>query len=616
MDISEKIKHFHRRNIISRSLRLLDPQARKKVKFAAFFQTILTFFDLIGVGLLGLVGALSVTGIEGGKTGRTVTFILQLFHLNHLSFQAQVLTLALLAGLILILRTIMSVVVSRANLNFLARISIIMSDQILRRIFNFSPVLFKKYSNQELLFATNDGIERITIGILGAFVTLVSDFSIMLLMLLGILFYNFSLGVSVVTYFAFVSFGLHKLTARAGKKIGEKNSKFRILANREFIEAITSYKELFVRGRIDYALNEITYLRSKLAYSTAEQYFLPNISKYVLESSVLLGALLLSALEFLLQDARHAVGALAIILVSGARIGPALLRVQQGILVIKVNSGLSVTTFELIEYLNILEDKQRSMTNEERNRGDSDFVAEVKLINVSYSYPDSEKEALSNINIIFKSGKHHALVGPSGAGKSTLVDLILGILEPKSGEVELSYLSPKVAISCWPGSFAYVPQDINLVSGSIRKNILLGFPNDFYSEEQIWDALRIVGLDNFVSSLPLGLDTEVGENGALLSGGQRQRVGIARALVTKPKVIIFDEATSSLDGISENLIGESINTLKGEMCVITIAHRLSTVISADEVYYLEEGRLICSGSFDFVRNNVKDFDSQARLMGL
>jgi ABC-type multidrug transport system fused ATPase/permease subunit len=611
-----KIENFFRRNIVLRSLNLLDPRAKKLVKYAALFQTILSLLDLVGVGLLGLVGALSVTGIEGGKIGNTVRFFLDFFHLSNLAFQSQVLILALLAGIILISRTLMSVIVSRANLYFLARNCIKMSDQVLRKIFNFSPVLFNKYSNQELLFAANDGIERITIGILGAFVTLVSDFSIMILMLLAILSYNFSLGIAVVTYFSFVAIGLHVVTSRAGKRIGEKNSKFRILANREFIESFSTFKELFVRGRVDYALDKITNFRSQLAYSTAEQYFLPNISKYVLESSVLLGALLLSALEFVLQDARHAVGALAIILVSGARVGPALLRVQQGILVIKVNSGLSKVSFDLIEYLNKLSSERLLQDNGVQAIEDHNFIAEVRVSNLTYAYPNSPLDAISELSIVFGSGKHHALVGPSGAGKSTLVDLILGILEPRSGEVQLSGLTPKSAINKWPGIFAYVPQNINLISGSIRENILLGYPSNFFPDAQIWEALRIAGLIDYVVSLRHGLDSYVGENGAALSGGQRQRIGIARALVTNPKVIIFDEATSSLDGISENLISESIYEMKDSICVITIAHRLSTVINADEVYYLEAGKLICSGNFDFIRKNVPNFDSQARLMGL
>jgi ABC-type multidrug transport system fused ATPase/permease subunit len=209
-----------------------------------------------------------------------------------------------------------------------------------------------------------------------------------------------------------------------------------------------------------------------------------------------------------------------------------------------------------------------------------------------------------------------AIVGPSGAGKTSLIDALLGVSMPSEGVIKISGLSSSEAISKWPGAIAYVPQDINISNGTIAYNVGLGYQLSEISESEIWSALETAQLADFVRNLPLGLQTPVGDRGSKLSGGQRQRLGIARALLSNPKLLVLDEATSALDGKSELDVSDAINALKGSMSVVLIAHRLSTVRNADLVVYLDKGRLVTSGSFDEVRKRVPDFDHQAKLMGI
>jgi ABC-type multidrug transport system fused ATPase/permease subunit len=163
---------------------------------------------------------------------------------------------------------------------------------------------------------------------------------------------------------------------------------------------------------------------------------------------------------------------------------------------------------------------------------------------------------------------------------------------------------------------AYVPQDVVIVNSTIRENITMGYEFGEAPEEAIWEALRLAQLDEFVNSLPEGVNSHVGDRGTKLSGGQRQRLGIARALLTKPKLLVLDEATSSLDGETEANISQALSSLQGEVTIILIAHRLSSVRTAEKVIYLNEGKVMCEGSFEFVRNSVPNFDKQAKLMGL
>jgi ABC-type multidrug transport system fused ATPase/permease subunit len=244
------------------------------------------------------------------------------------------------------------------------------------------------------------------------------------------------------------------------------------------------------------------------------------------------------------------------------------------------------------------------------------FAANIELKNVSITYPGKNVPALDDVSLKIPAGKSVAIVGPSGAGKTTLIDILLGVLEPTKGEVFISGMSPLEAISHWPGAISYVPQDVMISKRSIRENVGLGYPKEVATDELINSAIQVSFLAKFVSSLPQGLNTLVGERGAKISGGQRQRLGIARAMFTNPQLLVLDEATSALDGETEASITKSIHNLRGSATVVMIAHRLSTVRDADIVVYMAEGKIITTGTFNEVRNAVPDFDRQARLMGL
>jgi ABC-type multidrug transport system fused ATPase/permease subunit len=255
-------------------------------------------------------------------------------------------------------------------------------------------------------------------------------------------------------------------------------------------------------------------------------------------------------------------------------------------------------------------------TSENFNVEHLGFNGNLSIENVSITYPTKSSKALNGVSLKVNSGQSFAIVGPSGAGKTTLIDVLLGVLPPDYGQILVSGMSPLEAISEWPGAMAYVPQDVIIARGTIRENVALGFPANVASDELVWKAIRDAQLEDFINTLPQGLDTEVGQRGARISGGQRQRLGIARAMFTRPKLLVLDEATSSLDGQTEADISAAIQRLHGSVTIVMIAHRLSTVLNADQVIYMSEGNILSKGTFDEVRAAVPDFDHQAELMGL
>jgi ABC-type multidrug transport system fused ATPase/permease subunit len=442
---------------------------------------------------------------------------------------------------------------------------------------------------------------------------MISDTSLLLVMVIGLMVVDPSVALSTLVMFAVVGVALYRLMHVRAIKLGQENADVSIKSTEMINEVLSAYREATVRNRRSYYAEEIGNTRLKLSNIVAEQNFMPNISKYVLEVTMIIGAVAISAVQFTVQGSRHAIASLAVFLGAGTRIAPAVLRVQQGTILVKNSIGSAGPTLELIDTL-AFEDILIPITPFSSHH--ELFTGEVTLSHVTFQYPKADRKALFDISVHIPAGSTCAVVGPSGSGKTTLVDLLLGMFEPQSGTALVSNATPLESISNFPGAIGYVPQDVTVFQGTIRENIALGYPIEDALDERINFALEVAQLREFVGQLPAGVDTEVGPRGSKLSGGQRQRLGIARAMFTKPKLLILDESTSALDAQTELAVSEAIAAIPYEITTVIIAHRLSTVRKADQIIYLQDGVMVANGNFEQVRSQVNDFDQQAKLMGL
>lgn len=570
--------------------------------------------DLLGVIAIGLLGALSVTGLQSHKPGDGVNSALHLLHISDSTFQTQTIVLGTSAVLLLVGRTVLSVFFTRRILFFLSRRGAKISSNLISRLLSQPLLIVQARTTQETLYAVTRGVELIVLQVIATLVVLVSDLSLLLVMAVGLFVVDPTTALGTFLVFSLIGYFLYRfMHVRAGA-LGVKSSELNILSNEKIVEVFGSYRESVVRNRRDYYAREIGKLRFALADSTAETAFMPYVSKYVIETTVIIGAVFIGAAQFILQDATHAVSTLSIFLAAGTRIAPAVLRVQQGSITIRSAMGQAGSTLDLIDDLGngpLIEN-----INDQVDIIHEGFNSKIQIIEASLTYPNNPTPAISNITLTISPGASIAFVGPSGAGKTTIIDVLLGVLNPDQGSILISGLAPLQAVAKWPGAISYVPQDVTIAAGTIRENVALGYPLKVATDDLVMSALKIAHLDRFISELPHGLDTQVGERGAKISGGQRQRLGIARAMFTRPHLLVLDEATSALDGETEASITQAIHALRGSTTVVMIAHRLSTVRNADVVVYLSAGKVIAIGTFDEVRRIVPDFDRQAKLMGL
>lgn len=595
-------------------LRILPKNDRNKIVVVIFVQILLGLLDLIGVTLLGLLGALSVSGVQSRGPQGWSARALNLFKIENLSFQSQAAAVALAAATILILRTVLSILFTRRILAFLSRRGAFVSSGLMKKVLNLPLTGVNRRSSQDTIYSVTTGVNNITLGVIGTFVSVVADVSLLLILSIGLLVVNPL--IAIFTFFIFLGIGfvIYKVLHEKARNLGEEQALLNVSINQKILEIIFGYREAFVRGRRGFYERVISEARFRLSHSLSESNFLPYIGKYVIETSIVLGALLISATQFLISDAIEAVSTLAIFLAAGTRIAPAVLRLQQGGLQIKSSLGGATSTLELIDQLFDVPELLDVQSQDVYNR--KDFTGEVKLNNVSYRYSGSDSLAVSNITFSISPGSSFGIIGSSGSGKTTLADLILGLLEPVEGMVSISGVSPLAASLKWPGIIAYVPQEPLIIDGTIRENITLGFDSREISDESVIEAIRQAHLTDFINQLPKGLETLVGERGSRISGGQKQRLAIARALSTNPKMLILDEATSSLDINTESEIAKSLESLSGKVTMIVIAHRLSTVKNLDHIIYMNQGKVLASGTFDFVRTQVAALDAAARLSGM
>ncbi|TFV85457.1 ABC transporter ATP-binding protein [Microbacterium sp. dk485] len=424
-------------------------------------------------------------------------------------------------------------------------------------------------------------------------------------------------GIVTLIYLGLIALFLQLQISRRSRQAGRVALRYSLRSSRLITEMIGALKEVTLRGSASDVAAVVRENRSHATRARANSQFLAQVPRYVLDVAIIGGIVLVGVLGYLADSLSGgdgmagALSAIALFGLSGFRLAPALVRFQS------VLQQLNVSAPHARAVLDEIERSTRyvaSATAADTERF-PDTPHAIELRDVSFRYTPKGTEAVQKVTLEIPFGSQVAFVGASGAGKSTMIDLLLGLVEPTAGTISVDGRPLRSVLHAWRERISFVPQDVSLFDATVAQNVALTWSDDI-DRERVRAALERAQVLGLIEARAGGIDGRIGERGLSLSGGQRQRLGIARALYNDPLVLVMDEATSALDTATEAAVGRAIAELRGAVTTITVAHRLSTIRHADRIFFMRDGRVVASGTFEELVATEPDFAVQAALAGL
>ncbi len=406
-----------------------------------------------------------------------------------------------------------------------------------------------------------------------------------------LLFVNWQMTALILLVLVILTLVITRILKPRLNVIGRKNQETQSRIAKWRLQAIYGLKDVKVLNRQDFFIRNY-YEQGKIGADIDRNYIVMNNIPRLLIETVFIAVVLLYVLFYLLSG-----GDATALLPQITAFGMAAIRIMPS--ANRINTYLTQIAYNQYSLDFVYNNLTESMKTDKAMRAERAAIAgpalhlekEIQMKDIVFAYPDADVNIFTGANMTIKKGQSVGLMGPSGAGKSTIVDILLGLLHVKSGEILCDGNNIFSNYESWLAQIGYIPQSIYLVDESIRENIAFGIDADEIDDDRIWEVMEEAQLAEFVRSLPEGLDTKIGDRGVRLSGGQRQRIGIARALYHNPEILVFDEATSALDNETEAAVMEAINSFHGRKTMIIIAHRLNTIENCDVIYEVKDEKI-------------------------
>jgi len=497
--------------------------------------------------------------------------------------------IGLLIAIYIIKNAYLLFLVYRQN-TFITRTRNTMISRVMREFLN-RP--YEDYLGADIptVFRITDSDIPQTFSLMLAMLNLSTEAVVSLLIFIVLLLQDFKLTVFIVVVFGIMTLLVMKVLKPRLNKVGARNQSIQSRIAKWRIEAIYGLKDVKVLNREDFFIRNY-YESGKIGADTARDYaVLNNMPRLLIETVFIISVL--SYVAFYISgngDIDAMMTTLTTFAVAAMRVLPSVNRINTYMTEIAYTEPCLNFVYEnLQEGMKI--DARMAAIKADAIEEQLKLEDKIELNHISFHYPGSEQMIFEDAHMMVPKGKSVGIMGASGAGKSTIVDILLGLLHANEGEICCDGINIFKNYESWLSLVGYIPQSIYLVDESIRDNIAFGIDEDRISEERIWEVLKEAQLDEFIKSLPEGLDTTIGDRGVRLSGGQRQRIGIARALYNNPEILVFDEATSALDNETEKAVMEAINSFHGKKTMVIIAHRLNTIANCDLIYKVEDGKL-------------------------
>ncbi len=587
---------------------LLTPSQRKRFYVLQILVTLVAILEIFSVAsiipFMALVADMNQLQEDG--------FIAQVYQSSGITSETQFM---FLMGLCVLTILIISSLISIFTIWKLSMFAFSIGSEIADRLYTYylrqDWLFHSEGSSAQLTKKIATETVRVTGGILVPLMHLNAKFVLALLMITSIFIYDAKVAIVGAIIFSLTYYTLTIAVKRRLESYGLATTKVMEQRFRLMNEGFGGIKDLLLLGRDYDFIKRFNKTGVFLAFSQGTGTALIQAPRYLIEL-LAFGSLILLILYLLISydgDLSVILPILTLYAVGAIKLLPAFQQIYQSISVINSNTAAFNEIREDLKNIKLAElqtlkakDKQSYLYPKKQ----------LALKNISFTYPNKDKKVLNQINISIPARSIIGIVGPSGAGKSTIIDVLLGLIKPQQGYlvVDDTVIDDHNRRS-WQNSIGFVAQNIFLSEGTIAENVAFGLPNEEINLEQVQKALNLASLEEFCETLSDGIHTKVGERGVQLSGGQRQRIGIARALYHKVEVIVFDEATSSLDGITEKQIMEAIHGLSGNNTIILIAHRLKTVQNCDQIYFIENGKIDDQGTYDELIEKNERFKNMA-----
>jgi ABC-type multidrug transport system fused ATPase/permease subunit len=579
------------RKIYKKLMLLLDGRQKKQMVGIVVLMLIGGMLEALGIAMIAPVMAV-VMDPEKVESNKYLSFIYNTLHLNSATQLAAVIMVALI--LVFVVKNIFLYFMNVVQLRFVYTNQFATSR---RMMINFMERPYEYYLGADTSIIQRNITSDVNnmYGLILSSLQLISEI-IVFICLVGILLsqdavMTISIASLLVVVLLIIKFKIKPVMVKAG----QENQDYYSGLYKWIDESVTGIKEIKIANKENYFISG--YADCGAGYVNAVQkYGLYNSTPRLLIETIAIAGMIGYMLIVMAggQNLTDLVAQLTVMAAAAARLLPSANRIN--------NYLTSIAYFEPF-LMNVSDNLQSEINDSSVNYNDGDYRKKISveklpvtktidMVDISYKYPNTDKYILENANMSIPVGKSVGIVGTSGAGKTTIVDVLLGLLKPESGKILADGVDVSEHYQGWLKNIGYIPQTIFMVDSTIRKNVAFGYADEDIDDNKVWQALKEASLDEFVRSLPEGLDTSIGERGIRLSGGQRQRIGIARALFEDPEVLVLDEATSALDNETESAIMESINKLHGRKTLIIIAHRLQTIEKCDMVYRVGDTKAV------------------------
>jgi ATP-binding cassette, subfamily B, bacterial PglK len=590
---------------IRRAWALVGERERRRLKLVALYGVLIAALDTVALVLvyavISLLNNQAVTGIAS-------TLIKDLGLSESDRYHVALVLLAITAALF-VTRSLLSVLGLWLTVGATNAAQADLISRLLVGHAHAPQLLRLERNSSETLRTVLISVDQVISGVVGSAVTLVANVAVAAAVAFGLILSSPMVALAVTAYFVVIAVIWTRVVrgglARRGRRIQElAEERYRLV-----LQGISAAKELQLRGRaVFYAEGAVARTRGINSASRGASVVNGSL-RYMLETSLVIGAVLVVAVAGLASGRSAALPAVGLVLAGAFRLLPALNQIL--FLTNSVQYNSSATDFVEQELQTFGAFVHEPTSQDQRAVLPLRFARELRLDGVMFQYPTRGERALRGVSFAVRPGESVGIVGPTGSGKSTLLDIVLGALEPEAGEVTVDGTPLAQRREAWQRSIGYVPQEVYLVDDTLRANVALGWYGDEIDDERVTEAIRLAGLEDVVAALPDDVRTIVGERGVRLSGGQRQRIGLARALYTRPSVLVLDEATSNLDQATEQRIVDTLAALQGGVTMIVVTHRTASVRNCDRLLYLENGLVRAAGTFEEIRALVPGFDEPA-----